>query len=198
MLRRSDTGRPEVALTFHGSGEPRLAEQLLGEVERAGAAVTVFAVGTWLDAHPEMAARILRGGHALGNHTYTHPTLNRLEATAVRSEVTRCAELLRRLTGSPGVAFRPSGGPSVTPVMVEAATAAGYPVVLGYDVDPSDNRDPGATTVTRRVLAQVRPGSVVSLHLGHAGTVAALPGILAGLKQRGLTAVTAPQLIAAR
>jgi peptidoglycan/xylan/chitin deacetylase (PgdA/CDA1 family) len=185
-----------VALTFHGSGEPALAVALLGEAERAGAKVTVFAVGTWLAAHPEMAARILRGGHALGNHTYTHPTLHRLSSAGIALEVNRCAAVIRRLTGSPGAAFRPSGGPSITAPMVQAATRAGYGVVLGYDVDPSDNLDPGASAVASRVLRDVRAGSVVSLHLGHRGTVDALPHILTGLRARGLTAVTAPRLLA--
>ena len=47
-----------------------------------------------------------------------------------------------------------------------------------------------------RTLADVKAGSIVSLHLGHAGTVAALPGILAGLRARGLAAVTVTELLA--
>ncbi len=195
MLRHGPTSRPEVALTFHGSGDPALTDRLLTEAERAGAAVTVFAVGTWLAQYPTVAARVLRGGHVLGNHTYTHPTLHRLSPTGIQDEVERCAALLRRQTGSVGVAFRPSGGPSITAPMVAAAKASGYAVVLGYDVDPSDNTDPGAQAITSRVLAGVRAGSVVSLHLGHPGTVSALPAILSGLSQRGLAAVTVPRLL---
>lgn len=196
VVRHAATGRPEVALTFHGSGDPLLATTLFDEAEQAGALVTVFAVGSWLQAHPQMAARILRGGHALGNHTFTHPTLHRLSDAGIREEVSRCAAVIQRLTGTPGVAFRPSGGPSITAPMVRAATSSGYPLVLGYDVDPSDNLDPGASAVASRVLAGVRAGSVVSLHLGHTGTVEALPHILTGLRSRGLQPVTAPHLVA--
>jgi peptidoglycan/xylan/chitin deacetylase (PgdA/CDA1 family) len=186
-----------VALTFHGSGDTGLAVALLDEAERAGAHITVFAVGTWLQQHPEMATRITQGGHALGNHTYTHPTLHRLSAAAIQDEVSRCATVLMRLTGSVGAGFRPSGGPSITPPMVAAATKAGYPVVVGYDLDSLDNTDPGAAAVTHNVLSAVRPGSIVSLHLGHAGTVRALPDILAGLQSRHLQPVTVPRLLAA-
>ena len=196
VVRRSTTGRPEVALTFHGSGDPALAEALLAEAEKARAAVTVFAVGRWLDANPAMAGRILRGGHALGNHTYTHPTLHRLPAAQIDREVSRCADVLRRLTGSVGAAFRPSGGPTINAPIVAAATLAGYRTVVGYDVDPSDNLDPGAAAVASRVLADVRAGSIVSLHLGHRGTVDALPHILDGLSTRGLRPVTVPRLLA--
>ncbi|MEO6205500.1 MAG: polysaccharide deacetylase family protein [Mycobacteriales bacterium] len=196
VVRHGATGRPEVALTFHGSGDPALAERALVAAESSGAAVTIFAVGTWLRTNPTMAARILRGGHALGNHTYTHPTLHRLTPTAIGEEVARCAELLRRQIGTVGCAFRPSGGPSVTEPMVSAAARSGYAFVVGYDVDPEDNTDPGAAAVAQRVLAGVRAGSIVSLHLGHSGTVDALPRILAGLASRGLRAVTVPALLA--
>jgi hypothetical protein len=45
------------------------------------------------------------------------------------------------------------------------------------------------------VAAEVAPGSVVSLHLGHSGTLAALPGMLADLADRGLRPVTATTLL---
>src|SRR5690348_15474985 len=54
--------RALVALTFHGQGDPKLATALLSEAERAGARLTVLAVGSWLDAYPEMAHRVLDGG----------------------------------------------------------------------------------------------------------------------------------------
>src|SRR5690242_17870367 len=64
--------RPRLALTFHGQGDPAEAEAVLAAAEKGGARVTVLAVGTWLDAFPQLAARVLRGGHELGNHTQTH------------------------------------------------------------------------------------------------------------------------------
>lgn len=194
-IRSGDPRRRQVALTFHGAGDPRLAAALLTEAERTGAAVTVLAVGSWLEAQPALARRILGGGHELGNHTYTHPVLPRLGAAAAYAEITRCADVLRRLTGSPGRWFRPSGTPAPTRLIEAQARRAGYPSCLGYDLDPRDYTDPGAAAVAGRVLAQVRPGSIVSLHLGHEGTVRALPEILTGLHDRRLTAVTASTLL---
>src|SRR6185312_9768852 len=82
-----------VALTFHGAGDPRLADQLLTAVESAGGRVTVLAVGSWLEQQPQMAARILDHGHELGNHTYRHLTMPTVAETVDESEITRCAEV---------------------------------------------------------------------------------------------------------
>ena len=61
--------------------------------------------------------------------------------------------------------------------------------MLGFDVDPLDYDDPGADAVVQRTLATVAAGSIVSLHFGHSGTVDAMPAILDGLAQKGLTPV---------
>ncbi|WP_306188129.1 polysaccharide deacetylase family protein [Streptomyces sp. MK5] len=187
--------KPRVALTFHGQGDPALARALLTVAEKHGARLTVLAVGTWLDEHPEMARRILDGGHDLGNHTQRHLAVNALSETDARAEITGCADRLTRLTGSIGTWFRPSRAPTASPLVRRLARAAGYPHVLSYDVDSLDYTRPGATAVTRKVMAEVRDGSVVSLHFGYADTVAALPDVLDELDRRGLHAVTTTELL---
>ncbi|MGA5562284.1 polysaccharide deacetylase family protein [Streptomyces platensis] len=184
-----------VALTFHGRGDPKMATTLLGEAERAGARVTVLAIGDWLDEQPAIARRILDGGHELGNHTLHHRNICALPAADAYAEISGCADRLRKLTGTIGSWFRPSQTRRATPLVTELARKAGYPHVLSYDVDSLDANDPGAAAVQRTVLDAVEPGSVVSLHLGHAGTVAALPPILDGLRRRGLRAVTTTELV---
>ncbi|MEU9441727.1 polysaccharide deacetylase family protein [Streptomyces sp. NPDC048304] len=187
--------RPQVALTFHGQGDPRLAHSLLTEAEKAGARLTVLAVGTWLDEHPDIARRILDGGHDLGNHTQRHIAVNTLPEADARREITDCADRLKRLTGSIGTWFRPSRAPAASPLVARLARAVGYPHVLSYDVDSLDYTRPGAAAVTRKVLADVRGGSVVSMHFGYPDTVAALPDLLHELDRRGLRAVTTTELL---
>jgi peptidoglycan/xylan/chitin deacetylase (PgdA/CDA1 family) len=187
--------RAQVALTFHGQGDPSIARSLLDEAEKGGARVTVLAVGSWLDQHPDMARRILDGGHDLGNHTQRHLNINAMSETDAYAEITGCADRLRRLTGSIGTWFRPSRSPSASDLVARLARRAGYPHVLSYDVDSLDYTSPGATAVTRKVMGEVRDGSVVSLHFGYPGTVAALPALLHELDRRGLRAVTTTELL---
>ncbi|GLF94769.1 polysaccharide deacetylase family protein [Streptomyces yaizuensis] len=187
--------RDRVALTFHGGGDPATARAILAEAERAGARITVLAVGEWLDEHPALARRILDGGHDLGNHTQHHRTLTELPDAGVLAEITACAERLRRLTGSIGTWFRPSRTHIATPSLVRLAQRAGYPHTLAYDLDSLDFTSPGATAVIRTVTGQIRRGSVVSLHFGYADTVAAMPALLDDLHRRGLRAVTTTELL---
>ena len=134
-------------------------------------------------------------GHELGNHTWSHPNLGTLVADGVRIEIERCRDRIVAATGGPGAFFRPSQMQHATPQIRAVAAAAGYPTVLSYDVDSRDFTDPGPAAV-RRNVATSTPGGVVSMHLGHPGTLAALPGVLDDLAGRGLTPVTASALFA--
>ena len=193
------TTGPRVALTFHTDGDLGLVDQLLGVLSTRKVPITSFVVGQWLDANPTYAQRLVDGGHELANHTYTHPSFASLSPAAMADEITRCRDVLARLTGSGGKFFRPSGTGDGTQrpadAVLAAAGSAGYPVVLGFDVDPLDYDQPGPDVVVQRVLDRVKAGSIVSLHFGYAGTVTALPKILDGLAQRQLTPVTTSQLL---
>ncbi|MCW2889486.1 MAG: hypothetical protein QOE54_447 [Streptosporangiaceae bacterium] len=186
----------QVALTFHGAGDPKLAQRLLHELAAGGAHVTVLAVGTWLDQNPAMARLILDGGHELGNHTQHHANIDAMSPAAAHAEIAQCADRLKRLTGSRGAWFRPSQTQHATPMVKAQAAKAGYPTCLSYDLDSTDFRDPAPGTVTRTVLDGIRPGSIVSMHFGHPGTLTAMPAILDGLAARRLSPVTVSRLLA--
>jgi len=172
-----------------------MAEALLAEAERAGARVSVLAVGTWLGQYPQIARRILGGGHDLGNHTLHHLDIAAMDAAEAYAEIAGCARRLRALTGSDGRWFRPSQTRYSTPLIEREARRAGYRTCVSYDVDSLDYTDPGPDAIVSTVLGQTRPGSIVSLHLGHPGTVTALPAILRGLARRGLRPVTLTGLL---
>lgn len=184
-----------VALTFHGAGDIEMARQILRIAAAKRARITVMAVGTWLDLNPGIARTILAGGHELGNHTWSHRDINAMPEEQMRQEVVRCRDALLRHAGVPGAYFRQSQSQKPTDRMRTVAGAAGYRTCLSYDLDSMDWTDPGPVVV-RDNLRAAAAGSIVSLHLGHRGTVDALPGILDDLAARGLHPVTVSRLLA--
>ncbi|MBB5892104.1 polysaccharide deacetylase family protein [Kutzneria kofuensis] len=191
---RASSGRPEVALTFHGAGPLDITRQVLKLLAQHDAKITVFAVGTWLQATPDGARMVRDGGHELGNHTWSHPDLESYQPGPMLTEIERCRDALSTVAGTPGTFFRQSQGQHATARELAAAGKAGYARTLSYDVDSLDWTDPGAAAI-RRAAGAAKAGSVVSMHLGHPGTVQALPGILTDLAARGLTPVTATELL---
>lgn len=186
----------QVALTFHTNGDLALVRQLLAALKDNGAVATCFIVGNWLEANPSIGRLIKDGGHEWGNHTYDHPDpFATLDADAMLSEITRCRDVLTQVLGSPGRWFRPSATDHANEAILAAAGKAGYDHSVSYDVDPQDFRDPGAQTVVDRTLAAAKPGSIISLHMGHRGTIEALPKLLDGLRSANLAPVTLSTLV---
>lgn len=199
FVTRGPSTAGQVALTFHISGDDSIIDAMLSTLAQHRTPVTAFVVGTWLDANHSYARRIQQGGHELANHTWSHPTFASLGAEGMTAEITRCRNLLQDLTGTGGRWFRPSGTDngvdSPSAAVLDAAGQAGYRTVVGYDVDPADYQDPGASAVVSRTLQAVRPGSIVSLHFGHQGTVDAMGDLLAGLDRARLRPVTLATLL---
>lgn len=130
---------------------------------------------------------------SVGNHSHNHPEVppfDRLVRRLLEDEIELGADSLSRLGIRPRL-FRPPGGNSSAAV-VRAASRVGERVVL-WSVDPGDWRAGArARQIAARVLAAVRPGSIVILHDGggdRSATRVALPAIVRGIRQRGLRLV---------
>lgn len=197
-INHGSRSNKKVSLTFHGAGSPESAAALLKIFRNTSTPVTVFAVGTFLKANPSFAKEILNDGHDLGNHTMTHTQMKTIGPKQVDREISECADLLTKLTGSHGSFFRPSGTQYSTALIRSVAKKYGYKNCISYDVDSRDYLDPGAKSVVANIDKQVKPGSIISLHFGHKNTIEAMPKIIELLDNKGLTPVTLTELIGAQ
>ncbi|HYM46101.1 MAG TPA: polysaccharide deacetylase family protein [Solirubrobacteraceae bacterium] len=186
--------RKEVALTFDDGPFP-LTPSFVRMLEANHAVATFFTIGEQLSSRYRATLHEeLRDGDVLGDHTYTHPDLVR--SGGVRSQLQRTLWAIRGLSGYTPCVFRPPYG-DYDGSVVRTAASLGMATIL-WEVDPSDYTLPGAGAIRQRVLAQVRPGSIVLSHDGggpRGQTLAAYPGIIRALRARGYRFVTVPQLL---
>lgn len=95
-----------VALTFDDGPSPRWTPQVLDILHRLGVRATFFVTGTYVDAFPALARRIVDEGHTIGNHTYSHPNLDGLSAAAQATQVDRTTQAIVAATGVRPCFFR--------------------------------------------------------------------------------------------
>ncbi len=167
-------------------------------IARNGAVATFFMIGRQITASYGPTLRTeLRYGDALGDHSFTHPYLTRVDDVAAELGRTRTA--IERLTGYTPCVFRPPYG-AYDASVIDTARSLGLATVLWND-DPSDWALPGTPAIVQRVLAQVRPGSIIISHDGggfRGETLAAYPTIIAALRARGYRFQTVPELLGLR
>jgi peptidoglycan-N-acetylglucosamine deacetylase len=195
-FRPTGAARPEraVALTFDDGPSPEYTSRILGELERLHVHASFFVIGYLATAHPDLVRREARLGMAVGNHSYNHPEVppfDELPPPLIRDEIALANHALASL-GLETRLFRPPGGGASARV-VRIAAGLGQRVVL-WSIDPRD-WEPGVTSkaIVGRVLAAVRPGSIIDMHDGggdRSATLAALPAIVRGIRARGLRLVT--------
>ncbi len=194
--------RPRVALTFDDGPDPEVTPSILDTLEAAGARATFFAIGRQLEKHRDIGVRALREGHELGNHSWMHSYFQNFYGTDhQQSDVERSTRLIQELSGSDAEPlYRPPVGLK-SPALARVAHARNLKVVA-WSLHSRDTftSDPKATA--ERVLGRIAPGDIVLMHDGHERdgkhrrlAAAALPLILSGLKERGLSPVTVSELL---
>ncbi len=198
VVRHGDRTVRRVALTFDDG--PAASSLAVADVlDAAGVAGTFFVVGKAVDARPDLARALVARGHLLANHSYHHDYWRWLDPRY--PELARTQASIARATGVCPSFFRPPHGQR-TPFMSGVVAGRDMDTVL-WDVSAADWTPIDGAEVARRVLAQVRPGSVILLHDAIDGRpdadrsvlVNALPLILAGLRDRGLEPVRLDQLL---
>jgi peptidoglycan/xylan/chitin deacetylase (PgdA/CDA1 family) len=193
--------RGEVALTFDDGPDPEVTPRVLERLAEHGARATFFVVGRRAAAHPDLTAEIVRRGHRVENHTWSHPNSFALYPwQALVREVRQAQEVLAGITGdsaagAPRLFRAPAGfrNPLLDPVLAAAGLSLASWTRRGYDTV-----DGQARRVASRLLSGLAPGDVLLLHDGPtvartpAGTpvvLEALPRVLDGLARRGFTPV---------
>ena len=184
----------EVAIGFDDGPWPDTAA-FVSMLERNGVRATFFMIGRQvLPEYKGVLLRELRDGDVLGDHTFTHPYLTR--TGGVYSQLRKTIGVIRAVTGYTPCVFRPPYG-AYDQSIVRTARSLGLATVL-WNVDPSDYTLPGSAAIERRVLAQVKPGSIIISHDGggpRGQTLAAYPTIIDALRRRGYRIVTIPSLL---
>lgn len=176
-----------VALTFDDGPAPT-TPGLLDILRKAKVRATFFVIGRNVTAQPQVVRREVAEGHVVGNHTWSHRDLAALSAEDQQREVDLTSEELAKV-GVRTTLLRPPYGS-----FDKRSRRLGSALVL-WDVDPLDWRDHDAALIARRVVSSAHRGSIVLLHDIHPTTVAAVPAIIQGLRAKGLTLVTVPEVL---
>jgi peptidoglycan/xylan/chitin deacetylase (PgdA/CDA1 family) len=176
------TRRRSVVLSFDDGPNPDSTPAILAALHSRGVPATFFLIGERIERYPQLAARIVAEGHQVGNHSYSHPRMVLEHPRAYAREIDRTDRLIRSLGYRGTIDFRPPYGQKL--VVLPWLLARRHTLSVLWNVDSRDWIETDPDRIARRVVGQVRPGSIVLLH-DLPRTAKALPQILDGLQRRG-------------
>ena len=180
----------EVVLTFDDGPIPRYSNQILDILATQCVKATFFLVGEMARAHPSTARQIFAEGHTIGTHSEDHPVrFGKLPPSLVEWEIDKgILDVGAALGDHRQVApfFRVPG--LARSEVIESELAARVLVEFGSDTVADDwhhRISPKKIIALAMNRLEARGKGILLLHDIHPATVAALPGLLKELKQRG-------------
>lgn len=195
---RVRTDEPVVAFTFDDGPGPRWTPMVLDTLDRYRVPATFFLVGQHLADHPGLVrGRVDR--HEIGNHSWSHPDLAKLDAPAVRRQLVRAHETIHKVTGREPRLFRPPYGHLGGSTLL-AADDLDYRLILWSRKMSETTYRHHPEGQVREIVTGLRPGDVVLAHdVGSGDRLVALRRLgemFDGLRARGFRFVTVSELLA--
>jgi len=179
------TDSEEVLLTFDDGPDPELTPQILEVLKENGIKSIFFIIGSKAEKHPDIVSNILRDGHLIANHTYTHSySFALFSAKKVRNEIQKTNDLIRAISGKENVLFRPPIG-YTNPIIARVISSMGL-TVIGWHGRSYDTVLTNVDVLKKRVLKISKPGRIILLHDNLRQTRLMLPSYLSEAKINGI------------
>jgi peptidoglycan/xylan/chitin deacetylase (PgdA/CDA1 family) len=199
-LARGKPGSRAIALTFDDGPHPVTTRAVLAILREHDVRATFFLLGHKVALHPDVVREIHAAGHAIGVHGFEHDRLFCLRSSRyARAQIERTQRAIEGACGISTTLFRPPIG-FASHLTFRGAERAGVRVVA-WTVRSLDGLESArAERVAERVIRHLVDGAIVLMHDAaerddfEPASIAALPAILAALRERRLTGVTVEQL----
>lgn len=186
-----------ISLTFDDGPDEVYTPQVLDILKAHNVKATFFLVGSKVQKHPEITRRILREGHTIGNHTWTHPDLRKASSEELLSEIKSTEAAIREATGLTTAIMRPPFG-AVNERVIEQLRGLDYKVI-NWNVDSVDWQE-GITAdqILINSLPTIKRDAILLMHDAYgdkSATVKALDELITTLKLNGYDFVTVDKML---
>ncbi|WP_057914191.1 polysaccharide deacetylase family protein [Peribacillus muralis] len=185
-----DPAKKVIALTFDDGPHPSHTMSILKVLEKHDAHATFFVLGNRVQHYPEVLHKMLEQGNEIGNHSWDHPQLTRLDNGKVKGQIQSTQNAIDKATGSKPKMIRPPYGAINDNVREDMDDLK---VVL-WDIDPEDWKYRNEKKIVNKVMSKAKDGKVILMHDIYQTSAAAAGKIIQQLHDKGYQMVTISEL----
>lgn len=178
-----------VALTFDDGPNSITTPQALDILKKYKAKATFFMVGKAVAGNEAIIQRVLKEGHAIGNHSWNHPVLTTLTLEQAQQEINATTVALEKAGVTNVHLMRPPYG-AINQTIQNAVNQS----FIMWDIDSLDWKTHNTAAIMEEVK-KTQPGSIILMHDIHQTTIDALPTVIQYLKSQGFELVTVDELL---
>ncbi len=191
-----NTEEHKIALTFDDGPHSEKTPLILDVLRDNNVKATFFIVGENVSGNEEIVERIISEGHEIGNHTFRHKYLFKVDRRVMELEIDLCDDEIFNYSEYNATLFRPPGG-IYNDVLSSVCNERGYDMVL-WSIDTRDWAGTSAENIEKEIMSNVKDGAIILMHdyvCCESHTDAALKSVIPKLKELGYSFVTVSELI---
>lgn len=185
-----------VAFTFD-DGPGAYTDELLDAFKQYDGRATFFLIGQNVGQFPKVVQREIDEGHLVGNHSFSHPSLDRVSDERVREEINKTNDAIAKAANGykPKLVRPPYGNTNnrVQKIFQEMGMSA-----IHWSVDTRDWESKNADAVYKMIMKYAEDGAIILQHDIHKTTIEGVKRALADLHKQGFKFVTVEELLKAK
>lgn len=183
----------KIALTFD-DGPHEMTLLVLDVLRKYNAKATFFCIGKNIETHRDILKKVIKEGHTVGNHTYSHaPFFDFYRKDQIIAEIKQTDALIESVVGKKPNLFRPPYG--VTNPSIRRALEVTKHKTIGWNIRSLDGVVKKENFLLNRIIKRIKPGGIVLLHDTSIQTVIVLEELLTFLEQNNYTVVSLEELL---
>lgn len=192
-IYKVNTEEAKVALTINCAWNADDIDLILQTLEKHQINVTFFTVGEWIEKYQESAKKIYEAGNELANHSYSHPHVNNLNLEKNKEQISKCSDLIEKITGKPSTLYRGPYG-EYNDTVIQVANETGH-ICIQWSIDTLDYKALTGEQMWERIEPNLENGSIILMHNGTENTANSLDMIITNIKNKGYEIVKVSDLI---
>ena len=162
IYRKKENEQMKIALTFDDGPHPRYTPQILDILDEFGIKATFFVIGINAANYSETVAEVIKRGHEIGNHTYTHPHVSSVDSHKLKAEIEKCESTIFGITDYKTKLFRPPEGMIDTDVR-NVVYSLDYKLIL-WNIDTRDWAHTSPENIAENIIKNISPGDIILMH----------------------------------
>ena len=186
----NDKEKKHIALTFDDGPNPKVTKQILDLLEKYNAKATFFMLGSRVQYYPKLVQEVRDDGHEIGNHTWNHPVLTKLESAQILREFNSTEEAIFNVLGQHSTVFRPPYG-----AMNERVKGLIPIPAVNWTIDTLDWKHRDASQLLPIIQHSMHNNAIILMHDIHQSTADGLESVLVYLQQEGYEFLTVSEIL---
>lgn len=163
------TNKKTIAITFDDGPNDPYTSELLDFLKEKNVKCTFFLVGKMIQKYPQTAKRIIKDGHTVGNHSYSHQFRNYLKDLSFNQEIEHNQKVIKDILGVKCALYR---APWLfrQPFILRNLKSKNLTPISGLFCHPLEVLRPNPNTIAKHAKKIAKPGRIIIFHDGKEGT----------------------------